>query len=77
MEEKIKNENEHLKLKDLLIRAIYYEVNTNMQAEECFEIKQQSSNINRNINLNNFLELNYHSNCGLFCASPESNKCCR
>ena len=53
MEEKIKNENEHLKLKDLLIRAIYYEVNTNMQAEECFEIKQQSSNINRNINLNN------------------------
>ena len=39
MEEKIKNENEHLKLKDLLIRATYYEVNTNMQAEECFEIK--------------------------------------
>ena len=42
----MKNKNEHLKLKDLLIRAIYTEVNTYVQAEESFEIKKHSSNIN-------------------------------
>ena len=72
MEEKIKNKNEHLKLKDLPIRTIYTETNTNAQDEECFKIKKHSSNINQNINLTEFLELNYHDNCGLFCASAES-----
>ena len=50
MEEKIKNKNEHLKLKDLPIRTIYTETNTNAQGEECFKIKKHSSNINQNIN---------------------------
>ena len=56
MEEKIKNKNEHLKLKDLPIRTIYTETNTNAQVEECFKIKKHSSNINQNINLTEFLE---------------------
>ena len=72
MEEKIKNKNEHLKLKDLPIRTIYTETNTNAQVEECFKIKKHSSNINKNINLTEFLKLNYHGNCGLFLASAES-----
>ena len=33
MEEKIKNKNEHLRLKDLPIRTIYTETNTNAQTE--------------------------------------------
>ena len=66
MEEKIKNKNEHLKLKDLPIKTIYTETNTNAQVEECFKIKKHSSNINPNINLTEFLELNYHDNCGYF-----------
>ena len=43
MEEKIKNKNEHLK--DLLIRTLYTETNTNAQVEEYFKIKEHSSNI--------------------------------
>ena len=72
MEEKIKSKNEHLKLKDLPIRTIYTETNNNAQVEECFKIKKHSSNIKQNINLTEFLELNYHDNCGLFRASAES-----
>ena len=69
--EKIKNKNEVLKLKNLPIRTIYTEANTNAQIEECFKIKKHSSSINQNINLNEFLELNYHDNCGLFRGSAE------
>ena len=72
MEEKVKNKNEFLKLKDLLIRTIYIETNNNTQAEECFKIKKHSSNIKQNINLTEFLKLNYHDNYGLFGASAES-----
>ena len=71
MEEKVKNKNEFLKLKDLLIRTIYTENNTNRQAEEC-KIKKHSSNIKQNINLTEFLKLNYHDNYGLFHVSAES-----
>ena len=64
--------SEHLKLKDLPIRKSYAETNINAPAEECFKIKRYSSNINRKINLTEFLEINYHDSCGLFCASPEA-----
>ena len=69
-EEKIKNKYEHLK--DLPIRTVYTETNTNAQVEECFKIKKHSSNINQNINLTEFLELNYHDNYGLLLASAKS-----
>ena len=72
MEEKTKNENEILKLKDLPIRTIYTETNTNVQVEKCFRIKKRSSDINQSMNLTEFLELNYQDNCGLFRASAES-----
>ena len=61
-----------MKLKDLLIRTIYTETNNNAQAQECFKIKKRSSNINRNIILTEFFELNYHDNCELFWALTES-----
>ena len=64
--------SEHLKLKDLPIRKSSAETNINAPAEECFKIKRYSSNINRKINLTEFLEINYHDSCGLFCASPEA-----
>ena len=72
MEGKKENKNELLKLKDLPIRTIYTETDTNVQVEQCFKIKKHSSNINQNINLTEFLELNYHDNCGLLRASAES-----
>ena len=56
MEEKKKNEH----LKDLPTRTIDTKTNTNAQVDECFKIKNYSSNINQNINLTEFLELNYH-----------------
>ena len=53
------------------VRTIYTKTYSNALVEECFKIKKHSSNINQNINLTEFLESNYHDNCGLFRASAE------
>ena len=59
MQNKVKKNKSNEKFANLPIRTIFAETNTNAQAEECFKIKKYSSRLNENMNIVEFLRLNF------------------
>ena len=66
MQNKVKKNKSNEKFANLPIRAILAETNTNAQAEGCFKIKKYSSSLNENMNIVEFLRLNFLDNLGIF-----------
>ena len=60
------------KVANLPIRAIFAETNTNAQAEEYLTIKKYSSRLKENMNIVEFLRLNFLDNLGTFRTSAET-----
>ena len=72
MQNKVKKNKSNEKFANLPIRTIFAETNTNTQAEECFEIKKYSSRLNENMNIVEFVKLNFLDNLGIFRTSAEA-----
>ena len=72
MQNKLKKNKSNEKFANLPIRTIFAETNTNAQAEECFKIKKYSSRLNENMNIVEFLKLNFLDNLGIFRTSAEA-----
>ena len=72
MQNKAKKNKSIEKFANLPIRAIFAETNTNAQAEEYLTIKKYSSRLKENMNIVEFLRLNFLDNLGTFRTSAET-----
>ena len=72
MQNKVKKSKSNEKFANLLIRTTVEETNNNAQADECFKIKKYSSRLNENMNIAEFLRLNFLDNLRTFRASAEA-----
>ena len=72
MQDKVKNNKSNEKFANLPIRTIFAETNTNVQAEGFFKIKKYSSRLNENMNVVDFLRLNFLDNLRIFLSFAEA-----
>ena len=61
----IKNKEAAAISKDIIVRNITEEINTNAQAEECFRIKKYSSFKEKDVSICEFIKRNYEDNIAL------------
>ena len=72
MQNRVTKNESNEKFENLPIRKIFAGTNINAQAEEHFKMKKYSLRLNENINIVEFLRLNFLDNLGIFRTSVET-----
>ena len=72
MQNKVKKNKSNEKFANLPTKTIFAKTNINAQSEECFKINKYSSSLNENMNIIEFLRLNFLDNLEIFRTSAEA-----